>query len=101
MPRKRHNSRHTNPKRKQAMKTIKAAKNLVKAIRADVRKACKRINSIAKDYFAAYKVEDKNGTYQMEWTEKAAFAWISYCGEDCRIQNTFTRETVFARKQFI
>lgn len=81
------------------MKTIKALAAVKKAIKADVRKACRKVNNVLLDYFAPYGVVCSSGTKKLCWTMADAHDWLKYCGDRAYIFETYDHLILASRKQ--
>lgn len=81
------------------MKTIQAAKQLVKAIKSDVIKLSSKANAVLKNYFAPYIIVDNHGTNVLCWTMKEAQAWFPYCSKSAYIMETYDYTVIIRRIQ--
>lgn len=54
-----------------------------------VKKVFKKLDAIARDYFAPYAVYCDNGTFQLCWTMTEAEGWLKYCGKHAVIAETY------------
>jgi hypothetical protein len=64
-----------------------------------MRKIIKTLDSIARDYFAPYRVTCDYGTYRLCWTEAEARSWLPACGPCATIADTYDYRALITRRQ--
>lgn len=64
-----------------------------------MKKILRTIDSIARDYFAGYIVCDEMGTHILCWTMDEAFSWLSFCGKNAKIVESYDYKVLVSRTQ--
>jgi len=59
----------------------------------------KKLDEVARDYFAPFVVMDNCGTYILCWSMKEAKSWLPYCGDVAQIKDTYDYQIEMARVQ--
>lgn len=65
-----------------------------------LRKIFRKLDAIARDYFAPYGVADNAGTRKLCWTMEEAQSWLPYCSENAVIVETYDYTPLVKRTQY-